>query len=112
MVLTNIALNHYLIFSKGWRISGAAIASTLSETVALLIVVGFVIIKADKQYYGLKPVFDWRIFVQLLRLSFWSMIHYFISAAPWFLFFIAVEHLGKNQLTIANILRAYRVCFL
>jgi len=112
MVFINILLNWLLIFSAGLGISGAAIASTLSEAIALLIIVGYTVFKIDKQSYGIRPVFDIKILSHLLQLSVWSMFHSFISVAPWFLFFIAIEqHLGKNQLAIANILRSISTLF-
>ena len=48
---------------------------------------------------------------QLFRLSVWSMMHSFISVAPWFLFFILIEHLGTTQLAIANIIRSISTIF-
>ena len=39
------------------------------------------------------------------------MFHSFISVAPWFLFFVAIEHLGELQLAVANILRSISTMF-
>ena len=39
------------------------------------------------------------------------MMHSFISVAPWFLFFILIEHLGTTQLAIANIIRSISTIF-
>lgn len=39
------------------------------------------------------------------------MFHSFISVAPWFLFFVAIEHLGELQLAVANILRSISTLF-
>mgnify|MGYP000226129414 CR=1 FL=1 len=39
------------------------------------------------------------------------MLHAFISVAPWFLFFVAIEHLGKNELAISNITRSVSTIF-
>lgn len=52
-----------------------------------------------------------KVIVQLLNLSLWSMLHSFIGVAPWFLFFVSIEHLGKSQLAIANILRSVSTLF-
>lgn len=115
MICTNILLNWILIFGTtgfaGLGISGAAIASTLAEAIALIVITNFTIIKVKKQIYGLKPVFDMKVIVQLLNLSLWSMLHSFIGVAPWFLFFVSIEHLGKSQLAIANILRSVSTLF-
>mgnify|MGYP002899932922 FL=1 len=47
----------------------------------------------------------------MFRLSVWSMLHAFISVAPWFLFFVAIEHLGKTELAISNITRSVSAMF-
>lgn len=48
---------------------------------------------------------------RLFYLSVWSMLHSFISMAPWFLFFIAIEHLGKMELAVSNITRSVSTLF-
>ena len=115
MVSSNIILNYLLIFGKGFfpalGIEGAAMASSISELISLVIYIWYAIFKTDKNKYGLTPVYDWAIQVRLLRISIWSMLHSFISVAPWFLFFISIEHLGKTQLAIANIIRSISSLF-
>ena len=61
--------------------------------------------------YGLKPVYDGRLLIKVLNLSVWSMLHAFISVVPWFLFFVAIEHLGKTELAISNITRSVSAIF-
>ena len=39
------------------------------------------------------------------------MIHAFLSMAPWLLFFVSIEHLGKSQLAAANIIRSISTVF-
>ena len=47
----------------------------------------------------LSAVYDGRLLMKLLQLSVWSMLHAFISVAPWFLFFVAiVTFWGKTEL--------------
>ena len=41
----------------------------------------------------------------ILNISVWTMVQNFISMSTWFLFFIAVEHLGERSLAITNIIR-------
>ena len=41
----------------------------------------------------------------LTAISIWTMVQAFISISTWFLFFIAVEHLGERPLAITNVLR-------
>lgn len=59
----------------------------------------------------MKFVYDGRVLVAVLKLSVWSMLHAFISVAPWFLFFIAIEHLGEMELAISNITRSVSAIF-
>ena len=111
----NVLLNYLLIFGAGkipaLGISGAAMASTISELGGLFVLVIYTRFKIDKRHYGLFPVFNQRLMGQLFRLSVWSMMHSFISVTPWFLFFILIEHLGITQLAIANIIRSISTIF-
>lgn len=115
MVLTNIALNYFLIFGIGGLpalgISGAAIASTASEAVSFIIIVAYTYLYINKEKYGLKAFYDGKTLVKIFRVAGWSMFQSFISVAPWFLFFIAIEHLGKQQLATANIIRSISTLF-
>ena len=110
-VAINIPLNYLLIFTLGLGISGAAIASSLAEMGSLIVLCIYTGAKIDKEKYGLKPVYDGRLLIKVLNLSVWSMLHAFISVAPWFLFFVAIEHLGKTELAISNITRSVSALF-
>lgn len=107
----NIPLNYLLIFTLGLGISGAAIASSLAEMGSLIVLCIYIGVKIDKEKYGLEPVYDRRLLIKVLNLSVWSMLHAFISVAPWFLFFVAIEHLGKTELAISNITRSVSALF-
>lgn len=110
-VTINIPLNYFLIFTCKLGISGAAIASSLAEMGSLLVLCIYMWTRMDKKRYGLKPVYNGKLLVRVLNLSIWSMLHAFISVAPWFLFFIAIEHLGKSELAISNITRSVSAIF-
>jgi Na+-driven multidrug efflux pump len=110
-VAINIPLNYFLIFTLELGISGAAIASSLAEMDSLIVLCIYTGAKIDKEKYGLKPVYDGRLLFKVLNLSVWSMLHAFISVAPWFLFFVAIEHLGKTELAISNITRSVSAIF-
>ena len=110
-VTINIPLNYFLIFTLELGISGAAIASSLAEMGSLIVLCIYTKAKIDKDKYGLKPVYDGRLLIKVLNLSVWSMLHAFISVAPWFLFFVAIEHLGKTELAISNITRSVSTIF-
>ena len=110
-VTINIPLNYFLIFTLELGISGAAIASSLAEMGSLIVLCIYTGAKIDKEKYGLKPVYDGKLLIKVLNLSVWSMLHAFISVAPWFLFFVAIEHLGKTELAISNITRSVSALF-
>ena len=110
-VCINIPLNYLLIFRWNFGIAGAAMASSLAEACSFFILFWYMWFKADKVRYGLKAVYDGKLLIKLLRISVWSMLHSFISIAPWFLFFVAIEHLGKAELAISNITRSVSTVF-
>ena len=102
----NIPLNYFLIFMQHLGISGAAIASSLAEGGSFITLCIYMWIKTDKIKYGLRTVYDGQLLIAVLKLSVWSMFHAFISVAPWFLFFVGIEHLGKTELAVSNITRS------
>ena len=110
-VCINIPFNYLLIFKLNLGISGAAMASSLAEFGAFIVLLLYMWVRVDKVKYGLKVVYDGKVLIKLLRLSVWSMLHSFISVAPWFLFFVAIEHLGRTELAISNITRSVSTVF-
>ena len=107
----NIPLNYFLIFMQHLGISGAAIASSLAEGGSFIILCIYMWMKIDKIKYGLRTVYDGQLLIAVLKLSVWSMFHAFISVAPWFLFFVGIEHLGKTELAVSNITRSVSALF-
>ena len=99
-VLVNISGNWLLIFHWDMGIAGAAIASSFAEACSLAVLAIHVLRKMDKRLYGLSWSFDKGV-----------LLHVFIGVAPWFLFFVAIEHLGELQLAVANILRSISTLF-
>ena len=65
----------------------------------------------NKENWGLRLVYDGKLLKSLFHLSVWSMMHAFISVAPWFLFFVAIERLGEVQLAVSNIIRSISTVF-
>ena len=65
--------------------------------------------KVDKKKYGWRCSFNFPLLRQLFQLSSWTMIRSFFCIAPWFLFFIAIEHLGERQLAAGNVVRSVSV---
>ncbi|WP_102408385.1 MATE family efflux transporter [Parabacteroides bouchesdurhonensis] len=112
MVLTNVILNYILIFGKfgfpALGIAGAAIASSVSEAVSVLFFILYTWLKVDYKKYGLFRYtgVDFRMLHQILGVSIWVMIQHGIAFFGWFIFFIAVEHLGERPLAVTNIVRS------
>jgi multidrug resistance protein, MATE family len=110
--LVNIGLDYALI-AGNWGfpalgIRGAAIASVCAE--CSLWLTSLAIIYLKKMYKPYAIVLLQKINVVLskesLLLASPIMIQYFFSIATWMLFFIYVEHLGKDELAISQILRS------
>lgn len=115
MVVCNILLNYVLIFGNAGfpqlGISGAAIGSSLAELIGLLFLVYYMWKHVNKKRYGLRATFDLSLSLHLLNISIWTMIRSFFCIAPWFLFFVVIEHLGECELAAANIVRSYSMLF-
>lgn len=110
-VVVNIPGNYLLLFRLDLGISGAATASAAAELCALAVLLFRVWGDRDKSRYGLRCTPDLKVLGAVLRISVWSMFQSFVSVAPWFLFFVAVEHLGETELAAANIIRSVSALF-
>ena len=117
MVLSNIVFNYILIFGKfgfpALGIAGAAIGSSLAELVSLLFYVAYTWLKVDKKKYALFQQFSFKLseFKRIWNISCWTMLQSILFPSQWFLFFIAIEHLGERPLAIANIMRISILAF-
>lgn len=110
-VCINIPLNYLLIFRFDLGIAGASMASSLAEGASFIVLLLYMWLKVDKMHFGIKPAYDGKLLMALFRVSVWSMLHAFITIAPWFVFFVAIEHLGETELAISNITRSVSTLF-
>ncbi|WP_279121866.1 MATE family efflux transporter, partial [Bacteroides acidifaciens] len=110
-VLVNIPMNWILIFGFGMGISGAAIASSLAELCSLIVLTAYVFRHINRHLYGLHWSMDMTVLKEILSISVWSMLQFFMSVAIWFLFFLAIERLGEMELAVSNIVRSVSALF-
>ncbi len=112
MVLSNVVFNYMFIFGKfgapAMGIGGAALGSSLAEMVSLIFFIVYTSQRIDCRKYGLNRLsqFNFDTLRKIFSVSFWTMVQSFISLSTWFLFFLFVEHLGKEALAITNVIRS------
>lgn len=112
MVFSNIILNYIMIFGKfgfpAMGIAGAALASDLSEIIAVITFWTYLFNRVDLVKYGLNKLTfrNFKLLKNILNVSVWTMLQQFISVSTWFLFFIAIEHLGERELAVSNVVRS------
>ena len=111
LVGCNIFLDWVLIFghlgAPAMGIKGAALASTVSEGVSLLFFIVWAAFTADRKY-GLQTIVRpiWRELKPIFSTASWVMVEYVLNVSVWLLFFLFIEHLGEEQLAVANIVRS------
>ena len=111
LVASNVLLDWVLIFghwgAPALGIQGAAMASTIAEGISMVFFIIWAAITAEKKY-GLqnpvKPV--WKELKHMFSTASWVMLEYVLNVSVWLLFFLFIEHLGEEQLAIANIVRS------
>ena len=111
MVLGNVVLNYALVFGHfgcpALGIAGAAIASSLSSGISMLFFIVYTFVKVDYRRFAFHrlPNFKLSLLGKMLNVSLWMMVQSFLSLITWFLFFIAIEHLGQRELAVTNVMR-------
>lgn len=114
----NVILDYGMIFGKlgfpEMGISGAGLASAISEACALLFFFAITARKAHLAKYKLfsfvKP--DLSIIKSTLDLSLYIMIQFVLSHAVWFGFFLLIEKMGETSLAVSNIIRSIYMLFM
>lgn len=110
--VVNIILDYILIFGEfGFPrlgIAGAAIASVIAEAASLFYLAFHTFHSEELKKYHLFRHFktDGKTVLQILNLSVFIMIQFFISISTWFLFFIFIERMGEQPLAVSNIGRS------
>ena len=117
MALTNVFLDYALIFGKcgfpEMGISGAALASVISEAVSTGFFIIYSIVSVDLKKYGFTGVKwkNYRIIRNILNVSIALMIQQFLALSTWLFFFLAIEGMGETTLAISNIIRSFYMIF-
>ena len=111
LVASNVFLDWVLIFghlgAPAMGIKGAALASTIAEGISLLFFVVWSFFTADKKYGLQKMVGPVREELKhIFSTASWVMLEYVLNVSVWLLFFLFIEHLGEEDLAIANIVRS------
>ena len=111
LVSSNILLDWLLIFGHAglpaMGIQGAALASTIAEGISFVFFVIWTAVTVDKKFALQKPVKPvWKELKHTFATASWVMVEYVLNVSVWLLFFLFIEHLGEEQLAIANIVRS------
>jgi putative MATE family efflux protein len=108
----NIAFDYMLIFGHGgfaaMGLTGAAVASVISEASACLVMYGIYFFSGSYRKYAISlyPRFDMKLSRRSLKVSAPLIVQYLFSIGGWMVFFFFVEHLGEKELAASQILRS------
>ena len=117
MALTNVFFDYALIFGNlgfpKMGISGAALASVISEAVSTGFFIIYTILSVDLKKYGFIGIVwkNFSVIRNILNVSTSLMIQQFLSLSTWFYFFLAIEGMGESALAISNIVRSCYMIF-
>ncbi|MGA1582162.1 MAG: MATE family efflux transporter [Saprospiraceae bacterium] len=112
LAVVNILLNYALIFGNfglpAMGIAGAGLASTISEVVACLLFVVYVLgidPRARRYHLFRLPRLDWKLIRQQQAIATPVVAQSVVGVGSWFIFFSIVEDLGERPLAITNLVR-------
>lgn len=113
MVGANVVMNYALIFGElgmpRMGIAGAALASSLAEMISMLFFILHVRLRIDRDKYGFHRAafLAFHQIPPMIKLSVWTMAQHVVGISVWFVFFIAVEHLGSRSIAISTMVRSF-----
>ncbi len=116
MAFTNTVFCYCLIFGNygfpQMGIGGAALASTISEVIALVFFLLYTFYHKENKRFNLLKFKSVDSFINktIIRLSLPVVLQHIFSLGGWLVFFIFIENLGQHELAISNLVRlAYLV---
>lgn len=118
VALTNVILDYCLIFGNfsfpRWGMEGAAIASTLAEIIGMLFYL-IVFLKRNTTLISIR-FNDFKTttlqVIENIKIGFPLLLQGFVALSVWTLFFILIEKMGGEELTISlNIRHIYFIAF-
>lgn len=110
--LSNIVFDYILIFGNGYfpalGVEGAALASVISEAIAVLVLFSILILSKEHLKYGLFNKFRVRFeyIKHIFKIGAPLMIQGFFGLATWTVFFTWIEQMGTYELTVSQNIRA------
>ena len=112
IAVSNIFMDYLFIFGTDsipeMGLRGAALASTIAEGIGMLFLISYLIFSKERKQFGLLKhfQFQWKSFVELLKVGSPLFLQGFFALATWTLFFTWIEQLGKYELTVSQNIRA------
>lgn len=101
MIFCNVIFNYMFIFGKmgfpAYGIAGAAMASSLSEGVALSSLGIYMYLCADRKKYGLKFGFEPGLMNRLVKLSVWTMVRFLFLCSSLVFIFYCYRTSGRDR---------------
>jgi multidrug resistance protein, MATE family len=109
--IANVIFDYTLIFGK-WGLpelgyNGAAVASIIAEFVGMFVIYLVITAKGITKQFGLLNNVRWNkeIVKLILNMSGPLIFQSAISIISWIFFYILIEHHGKTDLAISNVMR-------
>lgn len=111
LTITNIVLNYAMVFGhfgfEPMGIKGAAYASTISEVVAFIAFLIYMIVSKHNSKFELMNLKEINLssVKQTFHTAFPILAQSFLGLGAYFLFFTWIENQGEEQLSISNLIR-------
>ncbi len=112
MSAVNVVLDYALIFGKfgfpAMGVGGAALASVIAEASDLLFLTLWILFSKNTAKYKIFhfSIADFKLILQLFKISGPVMLQYTFSFGGWFIFFLIIEKMGQTELAVSNIARS------